>query len=281
MNKPLLINFNGEIVSSKDKLFQAADRILRYGDGLFESMRALKGRVPLWHRHYQRLEKSAALLQMHMPEKLTPAFFQQLLQYLLSCNNLQNARIRFTLYRKGEGLYLPETNECGYLIEIREMQEPEFVFNVTGLQTGIYTGNYKSCSSLSNIKTNNGLLYVLASVHCKQQMLDECLIINQKGYICESMSSNVFILKEDQLITPSLRQGCIDGVMRKLVLELAADMSLRTVESYITLDDLDEAAELFFTNAVSGVRWASSCNGRIYGQEIASLLSAELNKRFN
>jgi branched-chain amino acid aminotransferase len=272
------INLNGEIVSATEKIFAADDRITRYGDGLFESIRALNGTIPFWQEHYERLFHGAKLLNLTMPTNLDANGFREQLIYLLKSNGYQNARMRFMLYRNGKGLYLPFQNEAGYLIEALEIPENSFVLNINGLQTGLYTEHFKSCDSLSSLKTNNSLIYVLASIFKQNQKFDEVFLINQKGFICESSSANLFIVKNEELITPAGNQGCIMGVMRRIVINLAKRNNLSVTESCISIDDMKEASEVFITNASMGIQWVSSFQNYVYETEKASLINIGLNK---
>lgn len=278
MARTAFINLNGEIVSAGEKIFAADDRLTRYGDGLFESIRAINGTIPFWQEHYERLFHGAKLLNLIMPPNLDANGFREQLVYLLKSNGYQNARMRFVLFRNGKGLYLPSQNEAGYLIEAVEIPENSFVLNINGLQTGLYTDHFKSCDSLSSLKTNNSLIYVLASIYRQNQKLDEVFLINQKGLICESSSANLFIVKNDQLVTPAANQGCIMGVMRRIVIALAKKLNLNVSEDNIQLDDMEEASEVFITNASMGIQWVSSFRNHVYDTEKASLLNLELNK---
>lgn len=269
--KTRLINLDGEILAA-GKLFDTENRSFCYGDGLFESMKAVNGRVNFCFYHYERMLEAARAFQLELPAHFDFPFFKQQLEYLLQSNALPHARLRFTLFRQGAGRYLPESNACSYLAEAWEHVEGHYIYNESGLQTGLYTANYKSCTALSAWKSNNALLYILAAAYAREQQWDDCLIVNQKGMIAEASASNVFIVKDGKLITPARHQGCVMGVMRRVILAICAEQKIPCTESYITMDMLLEADELFLSNALRGIQWVASFAEKQYGNELSNRL---------
>ncbi len=122
---------------------------------------------------------------------------------------------------------------------------------------------------LSNYKTSNALLYVMAGLYQKQHRLDEAIILNQNGFLCESTSSNLFVVYQNQIYTPALSEGCVAGVMRSVVLKLAKMYNLPLIEAQINPDILNEADDsqtlvrlLMYTNKIDieGLIAVSSCH---------------------
>jgi branched-chain amino acid aminotransferase len=191
-----------------------------------------------------------------------------------------NARFRLTVYRDGEGLYTPESNQSGYILESTELHENHYTFNKKGLIVDVYNEMTKSVDKLSNFKTTNALLYVMAGLFKKQHRLDEALILNQHGFLCESMSANVFVVYEKQIYTPALSEGCIGGVMRTVIMQLARRNNLPLIEAQINPQILNEAEEVFVTNASSGIRWVMGYGRKRYFNEVSKSLSNMLNTSF-
>ena len=135
----------------------------------------------------------------------------------------------------------------------------------------------KPVNILSNLKTSNALVYVMAGVFKDQHSLDEVLIINQNGFLCEAMSSNVFVVYNQEIYTPALTEGCIAGVMRHVVMKLAKENNLNIIEAQINPAILDQAEEVFVTNASKGIQWVMGYNKR-YFNETSRFLLGKLNK---
>jgi len=96
---------------------------------------------------------------------------------------------------------------------------------------------------------------VLAGIHKKKMGFDDVLLLNQEGFLCEALSSNIFVHYEKTLYTPAISEGCIEGVMRRVVIDMATDEGIEVVEAQISPQIMKEAEEIFLTNAVQGVQW--------------------------
>ncbi|HTM99809.1 MAG TPA: aminotransferase class IV, partial [Pedobacter sp.] len=125
-------------------------------------------------------------------------------------------------------------------------------------------------------KTSNALLYVMAGLYQKQHRLDEAIILNQNGFLCESTSSNVFVVYDNQIYTPALSEGCVAGVMRSVILKIAKMNDIQVIEAQISPEILKQADEVFVTNASSGVRWVMGYGKKRYFNEMAKTIASFL-----
>src|SRR5690554_3389103 len=256
MNQARFLDFNGEISHSEEAILKASNRNFRYGDGVFESMRWENGSVSLLNFHAERLQKSMELLKMEGGKRFSESFLQDKIESLLRRNSLrdQACRVRLSVFRDGEGLYTPSTHESAYLLEVATLDKVSNVHNQAGLIIDVFTDHKKSANALANIKSANALLYVLASIYRKKHALDDVLLINEQGFLVESANSNIFIWYRNQLYTPALSEGCVDGVMRRSIIEFATANDIEIIEAQINTQILNEAEEIFLTNAVHGMQ---------------------------
>jgi branched-chain amino acid aminotransferase len=272
------INFNGSIVPADQLIFKANNRGFRYGDGLFESMRYMKGKLKGPEMHIDRIQKGMKLLRFDNCSLIDTWFLREKVEELIRRNRTgADARVRLTVFRDSEGLYSPVSNKFGYVIEIQKLDESQYVLNKKGLIIDVYDEIPKPVNALSNLKTCNALIYVLAGIYKNQNALDEVLILNHHGFLCESMSSNVFVVYDRKLYTPALNEGCIAGVMRQIVMRLAKENNIELVEAQINPDILNEADEVFLTNAGKGIHWVMGYNNKRYFNEVSRFLSDKLN----
>ena len=102
------------------------------------------------------------------------------------------------------------------------------------------------------------------------------MLLKQEGYLCESLSSNVFVWYEKKLYTPAISEGCIEGVMRKVVIEMALDSGIEVIEAQISPDILMAADEIFHTNAIHGVQWVMGYKQKRYFNRISRMLQEKL-----
>src|SRR5690606_35372530 len=131
--------------------------------------------------------------------------------------------------------------------------ESDKIGKQAGLRVGLYTEQYKPTYPLSNLKSINCLPFVLAGLFRKQQGFDEVILLNQEGRLCETLSSNIFVCYNNAIYTPALSEGCVDGTMRRAVIEIAKEMGKTIVEAKIQPQILLEADEIFLTNAIKGI----------------------------
>ena len=269
---------NDEFVATGMPILTAQNRGFRYGDGLFESMRMINGKLKFAAQHADRLQAGMKALKIEGGNLLDEYFLKQKTAELSKKNKLKdNVRFRLSVYRAGDGLYTPDSNKSGYVLEASPLAENSYELNKKGLIVDVYDEMAKSIDKLSNYKTSNSLLYVMAGLYKKQQRLDEAFILNQNGFLCESLSSNVFVVYDKQIYTPALSEGCIAGVMRGVVMNIAKSSDIPLTEAQINPEVLKEAEEVFITNAVGGIRWVMGYGRKRYFNEVSKILVTKLN----
>ena len=193
-------------------------------------------------------------------------------------NKVKHGRLRLTVYRDSEGLYTPTQNKMGWCLELVPMDEPRYFLNEKGLIMDLYTEIPKPTNYLSNIKTCNSLIYVMAGIYKTQNKLDDVFLLNQHGNLCEASSSNIFISYKKHLYTPALSEGCVEGVMRQVMIGIAKNNGIPLTEAQISPDILYEADEVFLTNAGRGIQSVIGFGVRRYFNGMCKILVEELNK---
>ncbi len=273
----LCLNFNGRILPADSPLFSARERLVRYGDGLFETLLLHEGEAPLLDGHLDRLRRGMDFLGLEgFPLEDRDSVLRQLRK---TASMSGTWRVRLLVYRRGEGLYAPPERGCGFFIEARKTNPPPEELPETGLRAGLFQQATHSCQRLSNFKTCNALVQVLAGRHCQREGLDTCFVLNDRGTLSCALAANVFLVKNGRLFTPALSEGCVDGIMRRVVLQCAAGLGLPTHEYPLQLDWLETADEVFLTNAVQGIRPVENFHNYRYGQETARLLHRKVRER--
>jgi branched-chain amino acid aminotransferase len=275
---PVYINFNGEILPADSILLPIANRAFKYGDGLFESMRLMKGKLKFPELHAERLQKGMKALKIDGYSQADSWFLKEKVEELAHRNKIKHGRLRLTVYRDAEGLYAPTQNKMAYCLEIQPVDEPRYFLNERGLIMDVYTELPKPLNWLSNIKTCNSLIYVMAGIYKQQNKLDDVFLLNQNRFLCEANSSNIFVWYQNHLYTPALSEGCVEGVMRRVVIQLALDNNIPVTEAQINPEILNEADEVFLTNATKGIQWVMGYGVKRYFNRISKALMDELNK---
>lgn len=278
----LYVNNNGKISQNEGPTLSAANRGHLYGDGLFESIRVINGKAINVEAHILRMFDGAVALKMTLPEHFTVDYFSKKIDELISLSKIEEgARLRISLDRKSGGTYKPISNEATFFMEIYPMENNCFNLNENGWIVDQYTEMRKHKSKLGNYKTKNALLYVMCSIAAAEKGFDDMLITNPKGGIIEGASSNLFVVSNGVLYTPSLEEGCVGGVMRMTIINLALANNIKVYECAILPQNLLAADELFLTNAIQGVVWVSEYRSKKYRSEMANQLVDILNTEFS
>jgi branched-chain amino acid aminotransferase len=270
------ICFNGKIVTDDEPVLMASNRGYRYGDGLFETMKVLNGNILLRKYHFERLFSGLSIMKFEIPVLFTEENIEEELLHLSKKNNCEKlGRVRLSVSRGNGGLYDDEKN-LQYLIECWPLNESVNKLNENGLVIGIYPDAEKSCDKFSNLKSANFLPYSMAALFAKENKWNDCLVLNTTGGIADSTIANIFIIKENNIIAPGLEEGCVNGVMRKYLIEKLRGMSYELQEGVLTVNDLENADEIFLTNAINGIRWVRQFGDKIY----TNVKTVEIYNRF-
>jgi len=262
-------NYNGKIYKEGTAIVSADNRGLRYGDGLFETMKLKNGELIFADEHFPRLWKGLKTLQFELPKHFTPELLQEQILLLAKKNENENsARIRLSVFRSDGGLYDAKDHLPNYIIQSLPLSTDAGKWNGNGLILGIYNDVKKSCDILSNLKHNNYLPSVMAALHAKKQKWNDAIILNAYNRICESTIANIFLIKNDIIYTPALSEGCVAGIIRGYLISKIFSLGFSLVEKEITIDELMNADEVFLTNSIYNIRWVQQIDNKKYSNDL-------------
>ena len=263
---------NGELVPENTTHPLFNNRGFYYGDGFFESMRFFDGKILLSDLHMQRLHRSLLLLEMN-PEGFPDInTLESIIDKVVNKNEIgKHGRARLSVFRSAPGNYTPDENKTSYLLNISSLDGP-YSLPEKGFTAGIFTRQAKARGPLSAIKSLSSQLYVMAALHARKQNWDESIIVNTSGHLIEATTSNLFLYYNHTLITPALSEGCIDGVFRKYILDLADKNGIPFREQIITETELSLADEVLLTNGIRGIQFVEKIGDKGYGKKMATEL---------
>ena len=257
--------FDGKLYKEGETIIGPASRGLRYGDGLFETIKCTNSQLILADEHFARLWKGLQVLQFDIPKHFTPEDLTERIINLCRKNGHEgSARVRITVSRGDGGLYDAVNHQPHYMIETWELPQNNDEWNSNGLVIGIYDGVKKSNDILANLKHNNFLPYVMAALHAKKQQWNDALILNCEGRICDSSIANIFMIKDEKIYTPALPEACVAGVMRRALMQALVAAGFHVSEKQITVEELSLADEVFLTNAIYNLRWVQRVGDVVY-----------------
>jgi len=273
---------NGIFITEDKFSIGINNRSFRYGDSVFETIYASKGNIHFFYEHLSRLVLGMKIMEMEVPGRFIADASGLIsdIQTLLTRNRIYGgARIRMTAFRCEGGFYTPTTCVSEFIIEVSELQNTTYQLNKQGLLVDVYEKHHKQITTLGSFKSGNSAIFILAGLFAKKKNLNDCLILNQHGRVAETVSSNVFIVKDGVLITPPVSEGCVAGIIRYQILKLAQQNDIPNKEKALSVDEILNADELFFTNSITGVRWALAFQKHRYYNAFSKRFVELLNKQ--
>ena len=278
MNTQIYINVDGFLYKEDEPVFKINNRAFKYGDALFETIRIIDGEPQFIEDHFVRLKKGMKILKMRSGNISFNVLKSQIIKLLEKNHIRKGGRVRLTVFRTGEGYYEPENEGKSYAIEAIPLENDIYTLNEKGLVIDVYSDIKRNKNLLSQIKTTNNIPYVLTGIYKKEMGLDDCLVLNDHGRIVEALSSNIFLYKNNNLYTPSLDEGCMDGVMRRQVLRIAKQLNINIFEGMLNGSMLLQADELFLTNAITGIQWVATYGQKRYSNNAIKDILLHLNQ---
>jgi len=264
-------NYNGKELIESELILLNNNRGFLYGDGFFESMRWQNNHILFFDDHVERIQLAGLILKLQL--LIQPAQLRTLIENLISKNKITtSARIRITVFRDSMGTYLPEQNKSSFIISVNELSNAAYELNEQGLTVDFFTEQFKTTSTIANIKSLNSLVSVLASMYAREKKLDDVILMNNREQVLEATGTNLFIVKNNVVLTPPLTDGCVGGVMRKKIIICANEKNIVCKEHSMTMDDVLDADEVFLTNVSKGIQWV----GKIRDKEYESNMSKHL-----
>lgn len=277
-----MVNFNGTILENSAVVIES-NRGFLVGDAIFESIKVVHNKVLFLEDHYFRLMASMRICRMEIPMLLTMEYFEaQILQLIASLPKSNSFRVRFSVYRTAEGFYAPVSNEVEFIVTAIPLQHDVYQIEKEQYEVELYKDFYVPKQLLSTLKTNNKMLQIVGNVFAKENGYDNCLVLNDEKNVVEALQNNIFMKCGNEIVTPPITEGCLNGIMRKQVLELLKKKEGIVVkEAVISPFDLQKADELFLTNVISGIQPITKYRKKGYtidfSKELVQLLNNSLN----
>ena len=267
-----MINFNGNLVDS-NVVLSSNNRAFKYGDGIFETIKVENLKVVFLEDHYFRLMASMRMLRMEIPMSLTLEFMEEEVLKTVKKNNLNNARVRVSVYRRDGGLYTPKSHKVNFIVEASELVS---TFKETYV-LDLFKDYFINSGLLSTVKTTNKLINVLASIYADENRIDNCVLLNEKKNVVEAINGNIFIVIGAIVKTPAISDGCVKGVVRKQLIEIISKHPEYTIEeTQISPFEIQKADEVFITNSIVGVQPVTKYKKKAFKVAIGNSLSKNL-----
>ena len=242
---------NHIFVDKKEASLSIENRSYRYGDGFFETIKIVDGSILFKELHQRRIVKSFEILQIN-PQLDIEQIFSNIIQLCALNNFTESARVRLS-FSMGQGALNATDLECYYLIESWKLENKYYSHHLRGLSTTVFRQARKTTDTISNIKSASAVVLALAARFSKNENKEDSLILNTKGNIIESTIANIYCIKNQKIYTPPISEGCVDGVLRKILM-----LHFAIIEKEFSEEFIKTADAVFISNTIKGVQWIRS-----------------------
>jgi branched-chain amino acid aminotransferase len=269
---------NEGLIDSSAACILASDGGFLYGSGLFETMRCNKGVVFCLEDHLDRLFASAE--KLFIRNDYGKKYIHDAVYAVLEANALVNARLRLTL--TSGAMSADETNrKSTLLIAATELQDYPAQYYQKGIITVLCPFRQNTTEPTCGHKTTSYFSRMLALKDAQAKGAAEALWFTTDGRLAEGCISNVFIVKNSSLLTPTLSTPVLPGIARKAVSELAGKNSIQLIEKDLSIDDLLGADEVFLTNVIMKVMPAVGIENHVIGNGKVGAMAKNLLTLFD
>jgi len=252
---------NGDFIEEEEANISVFDRGFLYGDGVFETLRIYNGKPFLLDRHLGRL--SHGLGSLFIGEKYSFSEYLEFTSKLIERNKVIDGVLRIQATRgPGKRGYSTTGNyDPTVLISLHEAPNVD-PNNASPVKLATSIQVLSDHDPFSTLKTTNKLANIVALREAEKAGMDDALLTNHKGNVTEASGSNVFWIKDGALFTPPVSSGCLSGITRGMILELAITMNLPTAQQDITLAGLNDTESVFLTNSVREIQTVIQINDK-------------------
>jgi len=249
-----MIYLNNKLVPRERAVISVFDHGFLYGDGIYETLRVYDGVVFMLDEHVERLFRSASFIELGIPKSAEAV--KKAVYKTMEANRVKEAVIRITISR-GAGPVGLDPALCPtptFVIFVTPFRKYPDQFYQKGVKIAItdIRRNYSRAID-PRIKSLNFLNNVLAKIDAKKKGAYEAVMLNYRGYLAEGTITNVFFIKNNVLCTPSLTTGILDGITRRIILDAAVDLQIKTREGRFRPEDIHDAQEVFISNTTMEV----------------------------
>lgn len=281
MPSPLLIYLDGKLVPEAEAKISVFDHGLLYGDGVFEGIRFYNGRVFQLTEHLDRLYESCRSICLKVPMEFVEV--EQAVLDTIAANNLRDGYIRLVVTR-GVGSLGLNPYQCPkasiFIIASSIALYPAEKYEKGLVMVTCATRRPSSAALSPQVKSLNYLNNIMAKIEAIQGGGEEGVMLNEQGYVAECTGDNIFILKRGVVYTPPISSGGLDGITRRVVLKLLAEMGVPTQESVMTRHDIYTAEECFLTGTAAEVIAAVELDRRPIADGKPGALTQKLVAKF-
>jgi branched-chain amino acid aminotransferase len=280
-NASLQIWIDGQLVDKQNAKISVYDHGLLYGDGVFEGIRVYSGRIFQCQAHLDRLWASAKAIRLEIP--ISREQFREAIEQTIKANHFSDCYVRAVVTR-GVGYLGLSPGKCPkptvfIIADTIELYPREMYEKGMPIITASVIRNHPNALS-PRIKSMNYLNNILAKIEANDAGVPEAIMLNHEGNVAECTGDNIFIVQKQQVQTPTTADGILEGITRKVVIDLCKKLGIACVEKTLQRHDLYIADECFLTGSAAEVVPVTKIDGRSVGEGHVGQITRKLMDAF-
>jgi branched-chain amino acid aminotransferase len=272
-----MVNINGQIYANDDAFISIFNTSLVSGDLIFENIIVTRNKVLFYEDHYFNLLSSMRILKIKIPMSFTPEFLEKQLLSLYAKSGFvdDNILMRILICNNVASKVNPTTVKY-YIYDVRQINYSTSNFEKYTLD--VFKDYFKNTGLLSNLTTNNQLIKRIGLRYCEENDFNDCVILNNFKTISETLKGNIFMVMNDKIITPPLKDGSNNNVIRTKIIELINNdiEGFDVIEKSLSVFDIQKSDELFISNINFGIQPVRKFRKKVFTDEITSLIMNKL-----
>ena len=272
-----MVNINGQIYANDDAFISIFNTSLVSGDLIFENIIVTRNKVLFYEDHYFNLLSSMRILKIKIPMSFTPEFLEKQLLSLYAKSGFvdDNILMRILICNNVASKVNPTTVKY-YIYDVRQINYSTSNFEKYTLD--VFKDYFKNTGLLSNLTTNNQLIKRIGLRYCEENDFNDCVILNNSKTISETLKGNIFMVMNDKIITPPLKDGSNNNVIRTKIIELINNdiEGFDVIEKSLSVFDIQKSDELFISNINFGIQHVRKFRKKVFTDEITSLIMNKL-----
>ena len=272
-----MVNINGEIYPNDDAFISIFNTSLISGDLIFENLIVSSNKVLFYEEHYFNLLSSMRILKIKIPMSFTPEFLEEQLLSLYIKSGFVNEKILMRILICNNVASNANPNSVNYYIyDAHKINYSTNNFEKYTLD--VFKDYFKNTGLLSNLTTNNMLIQRIGLRYCEENDFNDCVILNNSKIISETLNGNIFMIMNDKVLTPSLKDGSNNNVIRSKIIELVNNdiEGYEIIEQPLSVFDIQKSDELFISNINFGIQPVRKFRKKVFTDKITSLIKNKL-----
>jgi branched-chain amino acid aminotransferase len=272
-----MVNINGHIYPNDDALISISNNSLISGDLIFENIIISRNKVLFFEDHYFNLLSSMRILKIKIPMSFTPEFLEEQLLLLYTKSGFVNENILMRILICNNVPSEKNPNSLKYYIY--DACDIDYTINNFEKYTlDVFKDYFKNTGLLSNLTTNNQLIQRVGLRYCQENDFNDCVVLNNSKTISETLKGNIFMVMNDRVLTPPLKDGSNKNVIRSKIIDIINNdiEGFNVVEESLSVFDIQKSDELFISNINYGIQSVHKFRKKVFTDQTTSLISNKL-----